>query len=147
MEGVRRLSPQELRKIYETSTRIAVVGASDKEAKAAHVIPSYLQSQGYEIIPVNPRGGEIFGVKAYPTLEEVDVPIDVVDVFRPPEEAEAVAREAIAKGVGILWFQSGTHTDAAVRLASDAGLTVVFDRCMGLTHAQLGLGPGPGAHE
>jgi predicted CoA-binding protein len=147
MERVRHLTAKELVQIYQRIKSIAVVGASDKETKAAHAIPSYLQSQGYEIIPVNPRGGEMFGVKAYPTLSEVDVPIDVVDVFRPPEEAEAVAREAIAKGVGVLWFQLGTHTDEAVRLAAEAGLTVVYDRCMGATHAQLGLGPGPGPHE
>lgn len=147
MERVRHASSEELRQIYQRTTTIAVVGASGNETKAAHAIPRYLQSQGYEIIPVNPRGGELFGVKAYPTLADVDVPIDVVDVFRPPEEAEAVARESIAKGVGILWFQIGTHTDEAVRLAADAGLTVVYDRCMGLTHAQLGLGPGPGSHE
>lgn len=147
MERLRHLPYKDLAQIYGSITRIAVVGASDKETKAAHAIPSYLQSQGYEIIPVNPRGGEIFGAKAYPTLADVDVPVDAVDVFRPPEEAEAVAREAIAKGVGVLWFQPGTHTEEAVRLAADAGLTVVFDRCMGATHAQLGLGPGPGPHE
>jgi predicted CoA-binding protein len=147
VERLRHLPYKDLAQIYGSITTIAVVGASDKETKAAHAIPSYLQSQGYEIIPVNPRGGEIFGVKAYPTLADVDVPVDAVDVFRPPEEAEAVAREAIAKGVGVLWFQPGTHTEEAVRLAADAGLTVVFDRCMGATHAQLGLGPGPGPHE
>lgn len=147
MGTVRHLSSHELAEIYKHIKTIAVVGASDKEAKAAHAIPSYLQSQGYEIVPVNPRCSEIFGVKAYPTLGDVDVFIDVVDVFRPPDQAEAVARETIAKGAGILWFQPGTHTDEAVRLAADAGLTVVFDRCMGATHAQLGLGPGPGPHE
>jgi uncharacterized protein len=147
MESVRPLSSQELREIYQRVTTIAVVGASANETKTAHAIPSYLQSQGYEIIPVNPRGGEIFGVQAYPALGDIVLPIDVVDVFRPPEEAESVARETIAKGVGILWFQPGTHTQEAVRLAADAGLTVVFDRCMGATHALLGLGPGPGPHE
>jgi len=92
---------------------------------------------------VNPRGGEILGARVYKTLGDVNLPVDVVEVFRPPAEAMAVAREAIAKGVGVLWFQSGTHTDEAARLAADAGLTVVTGTCMGALHAQLGLGPGP----
>jgi predicted CoA-binding protein len=73
----------------------------------------------------------------------VDLPVDVVDVFRPPEEAVAVARDAIAVGADVLWFQPGTHTEEAVRLARDAGLTVVAERCMGEMHGELGLGPGP----
>jgi predicted CoA-binding protein len=143
MDSVRHLSTQELVGIYEQIKTIAVVGASADGAKTANVIPRYLQSQGYQIIPVNPRGGEILGARVYTTLDDVDLPVDVVDVFRPPAEALAVAREAIAKGVGILWFQPGTHTDEAARLAADAGLTVVTGRCMGALHAQLGLGPGP----
>jgi predicted CoA-binding protein len=143
MDSVRHLSTQELVGIYERTKTIAVVGASANGAKTANVIPSYLQSQGYQIIPVNPRGGEILGARVYRTLGDVDLPVDVVDVFRPPAEALAVAREAIAKGVGVLWFQPGTQTDEAARLAADAGLTVVTGRCMGALHAQLGLGPGP----
>jgi uncharacterized protein len=133
----------ELLEIYRRARTIAVVGASDSRGKAAHAIPAYLQSQGYRIVPVNPRGGEILGERAYPSLREVDLPVDVVDVFRPPEEAVAVARDAIAVGADVLWFQPGTHTEEAVRVAHDAGLTVVAERCMGETHGELGLGPGP----
>jgi predicted CoA-binding protein len=100
-DSVRQLCTQELVQIYERIKTIAVVGASADETKTANVIPSYLQSQGYRILPVNPRGGEILGERAYATLQDVDLPIDVVDVFRPPAEAEAVARAAIAKGVAI----------------------------------------------
>lgn len=139
-------STEQLVQIYEHTKTIAVIGASADETKTAHEIPSYLQSQGYRIIPVNPRGGEILGESVYPTLSDVDVPIDVVDVFRPPAEAEAVARDVIAKGVSVLWFQPGTHTDEAVRLATEAGLTVVYGKCMGALHGQLGLGPGPSGH-
>lgn len=139
-------STEQLREIYARSRRVAVVGASATGGKAANEIPRYLQSQGYRIIPVNPRGGEILGEHAYPGLPAVDLPVDVVDVFRPPQDAEAVARDAIAIGAPVLWFQPGTHTEAAVRLARDAGLTVVTGRCMGEQHAQLGLGPGPGEH-
>jgi predicted CoA-binding protein len=87
-------SRQDLLRIYEQTRTIAVVGASADERKAAHVIPSYLQSQGYRISPVNPKGGEIFGEHVYPSLEEIDAPVDVVDVFRPPAEAETIARQA-----------------------------------------------------
>jgi predicted CoA-binding protein len=133
----------ELLAIYRRARTIAVVGASRSAGKPAHDIPSYLQSQGYRVVPVNPAGGTILGEPAYPSLQAVDVPIDVVDVFRPPDEAEAVAREAVAVGAPVLWFQPGTEAEAAVRLAADAGLTVVARRCMGATHGELGLGPGP----
>jgi uncharacterized protein len=133
----------ELLEIYRRARTIAVVGASASRGKAAHAIPAYLQSQGYRIVPVNPRGGEILGERAYPSLREVDLPVDVVDVFRPPGEAVAVARDAIAVGADVLWFQPGTHAEEAVRLARDAGLTVVAERCMGEMHGELGLGPGP----
>ena len=139
-----QLSDADLRELYRSVSTIAVVGASADRAKPAHVIPAYLQSQGYRIVPVNPRGGELFGEKVFAGLDAVDVPIDVVDVFRPAREAEAVARDAVAAGARVLWFQPGTDTPEAVRLAQDAGLTVVAGLCMGATHGRLGLGPGPG---
>jgi predicted CoA-binding protein len=139
----KRPSREDLLRIYKQTRTIAVVGASANEEKAAHSIPRYLQSQGYKIIPVNPRGGEILGERVYRSLREINVPVDVVDVFRPPTEAEAVARDAIAIGTKVLWFQLDTQTDEAIRLASSAGITVVADRCMGATHGELGLGPGP----
>jgi hypothetical protein len=138
-----RTTRETLLRIFEDTDTIAVVGASTTDGKPGHDIPQYLQSQGYRIVPVNPRGGEIFGESSYPSLRDVDVPVDVVDVFRPPEEAEGIAREAIAIGAKTLWFQPGTHTDEAVALARAAGLTVVARRCMGVTHGWLGLGPGP----
>ena len=117
MDKLRHLSTQELVQIYKRTQTIAVVGASADEAKTSNSIPSYLQSQGYRIVPVNPRGGKILGERVYTALSDVDVRVDVVDVFRPPAEAEVVAREAIAQGVGVLWFQPGTHTDEAAHLA------------------------------
>jgi predicted CoA-binding protein len=132
-----------LLRIYEQTKTIAVVGASANERKAAHVIPSYLQSQGYRIIPVSPKGGQVLGERVYPSLEEIDAPVDVVDVFRPPSEADTIARQAVAIGADVLWFQPGTDTTEAIQLAADAGLTVVAGRCMGATHGELGLGSGP----
>ena len=136
-------SHEELLRIYAQPRTIAVVGASSAVGKAAHDKPRYLQSQGYRIVPVNPRGGEILGEHAFASLRDVNVPIDVVDVFRPPAEAEAVAREAVAVGAKVVWFQPGTDTDAAVAVATQGGLTVVRRRCMAVTHGLLGLGPGP----
>jgi uncharacterized protein len=133
-----------LLRIYRQTRTIAVVGASANPQKPAHKIPAYLRSQGYRIVPVNPRGGELLGERAYRSLLEVPAPVDAVDVFRPPAEAETVARDAVAIGAKVLWFQPGTHTEKAVRLAAEAGLEVVADRCLGETHGELGLGPGPG---
>jgi predicted CoA-binding protein len=128
---------------YAETKTIAVVGASANPSKPAHQIPRYLQGQGYRILPVNPRGGEILGEAVAPSLTEVNRPVDVVDVFRPAEEAPGIAREAIAIGAKVLWLQLGIESEEAKRLAEAAGLTVVMDRCMGATHAELGLGPGP----
>ena len=136
-------SRQDLLRIYEQTKTIAVVGTSANEHKATHVIPRYLQSQGYRIIPVNPKGGEILGERVCTSLEEIEVPVDVVEVFRPAAEAERIARAAVGIGAGVLWFQLGTHTTEAIQIAADGGLTVVAGRCMGATHGELGLGPGP----
>jgi uncharacterized protein len=135
----------ELRQIYDDTKTIAVVGASVDEMKAAHTIPRYLQRQGYRIIPVNPKGGEILGEKVYERLEDVPEPIDVVDVFRPSAETPDVARDAVKVGAKALWLQEGIESEEAERIASEGGLKVVMNRCMGETHYQLRLGPGPRA--
>ena len=137
------LSDEALRTIYDQTETIAAVGASSDPDKPGHTIPRYLQSQGYRIIPVSPKGGELFGERVYPSLPDVDVPVDVVDVFRPSEETPGIAREAAALGAKVLWLQSGITSDEAEQIARDAGMTFVDDRCMGATHGRLGLGPGP----
>jgi predicted CoA-binding protein len=104
---MRELSPDELRQIYAETKTIAVVGASNDESKPANHIPSYLKSQGFRMVPINPRGGEILGEQAYTSLREVDVPIDVVEVFRPSEETPDIARDAVAVGAKVLWMQTG----------------------------------------
>jgi predicted CoA-binding protein len=134
---------EKLLRIYAETRTIAVVGASADESKAGHQIPSYLQSQGYRILPVNPRGGELFGERVFHSLAEIDVPVDVVEVFRPAQEAPEIARQAIEIEAKVLWLQLGIVSEEARQIAEAAGLTVVMNRCMGATHAQLGLGPGP----
>lgn len=134
---------ERLLRIYAETKTIAVVGASADPSKPAHQIPRFLQRQGYRILPVNPRGGELLGEAVAHSLAEVDGPVDVVDVFRPAAEAPEIAREAIAIGAKVLWLQLGIESQEAKRLAEAAGLTVVMNRCMGATHGELGLGPGP----
>jgi len=134
---------EQLLRIYTQCRSIAVVGASADPSKAAHKVPSYLQSQGFRVLPVNPRGGEIFGEHVFRTLNDIDVPVDVVEVFRPAQEAPQIARQAITIGAKVLWLQLGIVSEETKQIAEAAGLTVVMNRCMGATHAQLGLGPGP----
>jgi predicted CoA-binding protein len=141
------LTKDHLLAIYAETKTIAVVGASQNERKASYEIPRYLHSQGYRIIPVSPKEGELFGEPIRASLADIDEPIDVVDVFRPPEEAQAVAQAAIDAGANVLWFQIDTESPEAVELASAAGLTVVTGYCMGALHGRLGLGPGPGPHD
>jgi uncharacterized protein len=128
--------------IYAQTKRIAVVGASADPSKPAHQIPRYLQQQGYRILPVNPRGGQLFGEPVARSLVEVEGPVDVVEVFRPAIEAPEIAREAVKVGAKVLWLQLGIASEEARHVAEAAGLTVVMDRCMGETHGKLGLGPG-----
>ena len=133
----------ELRAIYGDTKAIAVVGASGDTRKPSHTVPRYLQRQGYRIIPVNPKGGEILGEKVYEQLTDVPDDVDVVEVFRPSEETPEVARDAVQIGAKVLWLQEGISSEEAERIASEGGLKVVMDRCMGQTHFQLQLGPGP----
>ncbi len=134
---------EEIRPIYGETKTIAVVGASGDASKPSHTVPRYLQRQGYRIIPVNPRGGEILGEKVYERLTDVPDEVDVVEVFRPSEETPDVARDAVQVGAKVLWLQEGISSEEAERIASEGGLKVVMDRCMGQTHYQLKLGPGP----
>lgn len=134
---------ERLLEVYARTKTIAVVGASADESKPAHEIPRYLQTQGYRIVPVNPRGGVILGEPVASSLDDVEGPVDVVDVFRPADEAPAIAEQAIEIGARVLWLQLGIASAEAKRLAEAAGLTVVMNRCMGAIHRQLGLGPRP----
>jgi uncharacterized protein len=135
---------EQLARIYAQTKTIAVVGISQDPFKPSHRIPKYLQEQGYRIRPVNPRGGSVLGEPVARSLADVDGPVDVVDVFRPAQEAPTIARQAIDIGAKVLWLQQGIESQEAKRIAEAAGLTVVMNRCMGETHAELGLGPGPG---
>lgn len=130
-------SDDELRRVLQEHRVIAVVGASDDEDKAAHDVPAYLQDHGYEIIPVNPGNAEVLGQRAYDDLSDVDRNIDIVEVFRPADEAPAIARKAAALGASVLWLQQGIESDEAREIAEEAGLKVVMDECMMSNHRRL----------
>lgn len=139
----KRPPASELRRIYAETETIAVVGASPDETKPAYRIPQYMRSQGYRIIPVNPEHDEVFGERSYASLADIEEPIDLVNVFRPAREAPAITQAAIATGAKVLWLQEGIASDEADHIATEAGMTVVMDRCIGVMHGALGLGPGP----
>lgn len=135
------ISDDDLRRIYAETTVIAVVGASTDEEKPAHSIPAYLQSQGFRVIGVNPSGGEFLGSPMVADLADIDEHVDVVEVFRPPREAPEIARKAVEIDADVLWLQRGISSDEAAEIARAGGLQVVMDRCMGATHAVLGIPP------
>lgn len=134
-------SDDELRAIYRDTETIAVVGASTDPRKAAHTVPEYLQSMGYRIVPVTPNSDEVLGEKAFPSLSDLDVPVDVVQVFRPPSEVPQIARDAADIGAKVLWMQPGIVSAEGAAVGNELGLTVAMDICMRATHLLLGLGP------
>ncbi len=120
-----------LRGILTSVHTIAVVGASERPSRPSHYVMAFLQSKGFRVIPVNPRASapEILGETVYPSLAEIPVAVDMVDVFRRSEETPAVVDAAIAKGAKAVWMQLGVCNDAAAAKAEQAGLKVVMNRC------------------
>jgi predicted CoA-binding protein len=125
------------RDILARSRSIAVVGASRTPGKAGHDIPAELQRFGFRIIPVNPNaaGTTLFGEPVRASLLEIDEPVDLVDVFRPAADAPGIARQAAAIGARALWLQSGILSAEARRIAAEAGMAYVEDRCTGVERA------------
>jgi predicted CoA-binding protein len=130
-------SDEEIRKLLTVSKSIAVIGASPKPWRDSGAIAGFLAKQGYTVIPVNPKYDEISGVKSYPDLKSIPVPIDIVDIFRNPDEVEPVIDEAIAVGAKAVWMQLGVVNEAAARKAEQAGLAVVMDRCIAVEYRAL----------
>ncbi|WP_368344411.1 CoA-binding protein [Pelagovum sp. HNIBRBA483] len=117
--------------ILSSVKTIAMVGASGDKTKFSYGVLRVLHETGYDMIPVNPNPNltEIRGIKVYHSLEEIDRPVDMVDVFRPKEEFYSFAEKAIAIKAKVLWGQIGVYDDAAAKLAQDAGLEVIMNRC------------------
>lgn len=117
--------------------RIAVIGMSKNENKAAHYVPKYLSENGFDIIPVNPTADEILGKKCFSTISEVNGDVDIIDVFRPSEQVLRVVEEAIKKKPKVIWLQEGIHNVEAEKLARDNDIKIVYNRCMLAEHQRL----------
>ena len=126
-----------LRRILRSARTIAVVGLSAEWHRPSFFAAKYMQEHGYRIVPVNPRYPEVLGERCHASLETIEVPVDIVDVFRRTEDVLPIARQAIAIGAKCLWQQIGVKNLEAARLASEAGLDVVVDRCVKIEHARL----------
>lgn len=126
-----------------SSRRIAVVGLSDRPWRASHEVSAEMQRRGWEIIPVNPDVDEVLGVPAVDSLADIEGDVDLVDVFRRPEHLPGVARDAVAIGAGGLWVQLGLRSPEAARIAAEAGLPYVEDRCIKVEAGRRGLSSPP----
>ena len=127
----------DIKQILTTYKNIAVVGLSADADKPSHEVAAYLQQAGFRIIPVNPACQEILGEKCYPTLAEVPLEVEIVDVFRRSEFLPEIVEQAIAKGAKVVWMQEGVVNEAAAARAEAAGLAVVMDRCLLKEHVRL----------
>jgi uncharacterized protein len=118
---------------------IAVVGLSRDPAKAAHAVPAGLKAAGFRIVPVNPEASSLLGEPAFATLADIPFPVELVLVFRPARFAPAIAEQAVAIGAQGLWLQQGIASSEARRIATQAGLQYVEDRCAGVERALYGI--------
>jgi predicted CoA-binding protein len=129
--------PLAIQRILHGGRRVAIVGLSSNPLRASNFVGYYLQRRGYEVIPVNPREDEILGARSHGSLADVPGRIDVVNVFRAPDALPAIATEAAAVDAGSLWCQFGVINETGARIAEDAGVTVVMDRCLKVEHARF----------
>jgi uncharacterized protein len=128
--------PLTIQRVLHSASTIAVVGLSVNELRASYFVGYYLKRHGYRVIPVNPRESEILGERSYPSLLDVPVPVDIVDVFRTPDALPRIARDAVAVHAGALWCQFGVINEQGARIAEDSGVTVIMDRCLKVEHAR-----------
>jgi hypothetical protein len=128
-----------IRDILATNRTIAMVGASPNTSRPSYFAMKYLKQKGFRVIPVNPgqEGKTILGEKVYASLAAIGEKVDIVDIFRGAEAALGIAREAIAIGARVVWMQLGVRNDEAARLAEDAGLQVVMNRCPKIEYGRL----------
>lgn len=127
----------DLKKLFKENKVIAVVGLSPNPARDSHRVALYMQRQGYRIIPVNPTVDEVLGERSYPNLTAIPEKVDVVDVFRRPEEVVPIAKEAVAIKAKVLWLQDGVVNHEAAAIAEQGGLDVVMDDCMLRQHGRM----------
>jgi predicted CoA-binding protein len=126
-------------RILTSCRSIAMVGLSSNQYQPSAFAAIYLAANGYQIIPVNPShaGKAILGQRVYGRVEEIDRPVDIVDVFRPASEVPQIARQAVKIKAKVLWLQLGVISEEGARIARDGGLEVVMDRCCKIEHARF----------
>ncbi len=126
--------------LLRSAKTIAVVGLSSRRTRPSHGVSEYMKHSGYRIIPVNPAETEVLGEKAYPDLDSVPDPVDIVDVFRRSEYVPEIVEAAIRIGARAVWMQEGVVHEEAAERARAAGLTVVMDRCILKEHRKMKIG-------
>jgi len=136
MNIARWQDPLTIQRIVNTARTVAVVGLSSNPLRPSHFVGFYLLRHGYRVIPVNPREREVLGQRSVERLDQIDVPVDVVDVFREPSVVPQLAEDAIAIGAKALWLQFGVISEAGAERAAAARLDVVMDRCIKIEHAR-----------
>ncbi len=128
--------PLTIQRVLQSAKTIAVVGLSGNVLRASHFVGLYLQRRGYRVIPVNPRETQILGEHCYASLRDVPDKVDVVNVFRDPSALPEIAAQAVAVGAGCLWTQFNVINEEGARIAEQANLTLVMDRCIKVEHAR-----------
>jgi predicted CoA-binding protein len=128
-----------IRDILVTNRTIAMVGASANTSRPSYFAMKYLKAKGFRVIPVNPgqAGQEILGERVYASLADIKEPVDIVDIFRNSEAALGITKEAINMGAKVVWMQLGVRNDEAAKLAENAGLKVVMNRCPKIEYGRL----------
>ncbi len=131
-----------LKQVLKQHRTIAVVGLSADWFRPSYFAAKYMQAHGYRIVPVNPKYSSILDETCYASLADIPFPVDIVDVFRKPADTPLIAQQAVDIGAKVLWLQLGLVNLDAERIAAQAGLTVIMDRCVKIEHARLfgGLG-------
>ena len=137
-QRARYQDPDTIRERLDTTRTIAMVGLSSDRQKASYFVASYLRYEGYRILPVNPRGGQVLGERCYPDLRSVPEKVDLVDVFRPGSECLSIVEQAIEIGARAVWMQLRIIDFEAAEKAVAAGLKVVMDRCVKMEHGRYG---------
>jgi predicted CoA-binding protein len=138
MPTVNTNDDEKLREIFNNTKNIAIIGLSPDENKASNIVAKYLQSQGYKIIPVYPKEDTILGEKVYRSLEEIDISVDMVDMFRKPAFANDLVEVAKKRGdVKYFWLQLGIVNDEAFKKATKYGMLAVQNKCSKIEHQRL----------
>ena len=129
--------PAEIKAILENAKTIAVLGLSPKPGRDSYAVAKYLKENGYRIIPVRPAQKEILGEKAYGSLDDINAPVDIIDVFRSPDQVVGHAKEALRLMPKVFWMQLGIENIEAAKVLTDHGIDVIMNRCIKVDHEEL----------